>query len=120
QAAFDTVGADLARSRFRSAAGEAMRVVSAANKYISDMEPWKLAKEPAQADRLATVLHTSLQVVSDANALLTPFLPPTRRCRRAARARTAPSAAGTGSAARWRPSPRSARWTTSSHPRCRR
>ncbi len=75
QAAFDTVGADLARSRFRSAAGEAMRVVSAANKYISDTEPWKLAKDPAQADRLATVLHTSLQVVSDANALLTPFLP---------------------------------------------
>lgn len=75
QAAFDTVGADLGRSRFRAAAGEAMRVVTAANRYISDTEPWKLAKDPAQADRLATVLHTSLQVVSDANAMLTPFLP---------------------------------------------
>src|SRR5699024_10550032 len=73
--AFGTVGTDLDRSRFRSAAGEAMRVVTAANKYISETAPWKLAKEPDQADRLATVLHTSLQVVSDANALLTPFLP---------------------------------------------
>ncbi|MDG3012246.1 methionine--tRNA ligase [Rhodococcus sp. D2-41] len=75
KAAFDTVGAHLGRSRFRAAAGEAMRVVTAANRYISDTEPWKLAKDPDQADRLATVLHTSLQVVSDANAMLTPFLP---------------------------------------------
>lgn len=74
-AAFDTVGAHLARSRFRAAAGEVMRVVTAANKYISDTEPWKLAKDPEQAERLATVLHTSLQVVSDANAMFTPFLP---------------------------------------------
>ncbi|WP_024794553.1 methionine--tRNA ligase [Tomitella biformata] len=75
EAAFDTVGAHLARSRFRAAAGEVMRVVTAANKYISDTEPWKLAKDPEQADRLATVLHTSLQVVSDANSMFTPFLP---------------------------------------------
>ena len=49
-----------------------MRVVGAANKYISDTEPWKLKDDP---DRRDTVLHTALQVVSDANTLLTPFLP---------------------------------------------
>jgi methionyl-tRNA synthetase len=49
-----------------------MRVVSAANKYISDTEPWKLNDDTARRD---TVLHTALQVVSDANTLLTPFLP---------------------------------------------
>ncbi|OLT49247.1 methionine--tRNA ligase [Saccharomonospora sp. CUA-673] len=70
--AFDTVGEHLRRSRFRQAAGEAMRVVSAANKYLSDQEPWKLKEDP---DRRDAVLHTALQVVSDANALLTPFLP---------------------------------------------
>jgi methionyl-tRNA synthetase len=49
-----------------------MRVVGAANKYLSDTEPWKLAGDPRRRD---TVLHTALQVVSDANTLLTPFIP---------------------------------------------
>lgn len=70
--AFDTAGAHLARSRFKLAAAEAMKVVTAANKYLSDQEPWKLKDDPARRD---TVLHTALQVVSDANTLLTPFLP---------------------------------------------
>jgi methionyl-tRNA synthetase len=70
--AFDTAGAHLGRSRFKLAAAEAMRVVTAANKYISDQEPWKLKDDPVRRD---TVLHTALQVVSDANTLLTPFLP---------------------------------------------
>ncbi|HEY0500015.1 MAG TPA: methionine--tRNA ligase [Kutzneria sp.] len=72
RAAFDTVGAHLRHSRFRAGIGEAMRVVSAANKYLSDQEPWKLKEDPARRD---TVLHTALQVVKDANTLLTPFLP---------------------------------------------
>ena len=70
--AFDTAGAHLARSRFKLASSEAMRVVTAANRYLSDQEPWKLKDDPARRD---TVLHTALQVVSDANTLLTPFLP---------------------------------------------
>ena len=70
--AFDTAGAHLARSRFKLAAAEAMKVVTAANRYISDQEPWKLKDDPTRRD---TVLHTALQVVSDANTLLTPFLP---------------------------------------------
>ncbi|MQA60477.1 MAG: methionine--tRNA ligase [Actinophytocola sp.] len=71
-AAFDTVGAHLERSRFKQASSEAMRVVTAANRYLSEQEPWKLGDDPSRRD---TVLHTALQVVSDANALLTPFLP---------------------------------------------
>ena len=46
--------------------------MSLANKYLSDSEPWKLKNDPERRD---TVLHTALQVVSDANTLLTPFLP---------------------------------------------
>src|SRR6185437_14254881 len=42
QAAFGTVGDLLARSRQKAAISEAMGVVGAANKYMSDMEPWKL------------------------------------------------------------------------------
>jgi methionyl-tRNA synthetase len=72
KAGFDTVGALLARSRFKQAAGAAMRVVGAANKYLSDQEPWKHTHD---TDRRDTILHTALQVVQDVNTLLTPFLP---------------------------------------------
>ena len=71
-ASFDTVGALLGQSKFKQAITEAMRLAGAANKYISDTEPWKLKDDPARRD---TVLHTALQVVSDTNTLLTPFLP---------------------------------------------
>ncbi|MGH3951092.1 MAG: methionine--tRNA ligase [Pseudonocardiaceae bacterium] len=73
--AFETVGGHLQRSRFRQAATEAMRVVTAANRYLSDQEPWKRGDGKEDAARRDTILHTALQVVSDANTLLTPFLP---------------------------------------------
>jgi methionyl-tRNA synthetase len=71
--AFATVGELLARSRQKAAIGEAMNVVGAANKYLSDMEPWKL--RTSDPDRLASVLHVALQVVDDVKTVLTPFLP---------------------------------------------
>ena len=72
RAGFDAVGELLGRNRFKQAVGEAMRVVTAANRYLSDQEPWKRKDDP---DRRDTILHTALQVVQDANTLLTPFLP---------------------------------------------
>jgi methionyl-tRNA synthetase len=73
RAAFIGVGDLLARSRQKAAIGEAMGVVAAANKYLSDMEPWKL--RTADPDRMGSVLHVALQVVDDVKTLLTPFLP---------------------------------------------
>ncbi|WP_300080471.1 methionine--tRNA ligase [Propioniciclava sp.] len=70
--AFETVGGLLERARFKQAITEAMRVVSLANKYLSDEEPWKKKDDPARRD---TILHVALQAVSDCNALLTPFMP---------------------------------------------
>ena len=70
--AYGTVGELLGRNRFKLAITEAMRLAGAANKYLSDTEPWKLGDDPGRRD---TVLHTALQVVSDVNTLLTPFLP---------------------------------------------
>jgi methionyl-tRNA synthetase len=72
RAAFDTVGDLLRRCRFKQAISEAMRVAGQANKYISESEPWKLKDDLARRD---TVLHVALQLVSDINTLLTPFLP---------------------------------------------
>jgi methionyl-tRNA synthetase len=71
--AFATVGELIARSRQKAALGEAMGVAAAANKYLSDMEPWKL--RTADPERMASVLHVALQVVDDLKTLLTPFLP---------------------------------------------
>lgn len=73
--AFDVVGDNLSRSRFKAGITEAMRIAGRANQYIAAMEPWKLAKDESQRERLATVLYTALQVVSDVNTLLTPYLP---------------------------------------------
>ena len=73
RAGFDTVGAQLDRSHFKAAIGEALRVVGEANKYVSDQAPWKLKTE--DPDRMQTVLHVALQAVSDCNTLLAPFLP---------------------------------------------
>ena len=73
QRAFDTVGELLARSRQKAAITEAMSVVGAANKYLSDMAPWKLRTE--DPERMASVLHVALQVVDDCKTLLTPVLP---------------------------------------------
>jgi methionyl-tRNA synthetase len=70
--AFPVVGGLIERQRIKAAIGEAMRVVGEANKYLSDQAPWKIRDDP---ERLATILHVALQVVSDCNTLLTPFLP---------------------------------------------
>ena len=72
---FESAGKDLALAHFKAAITKIMHVVGEANAYIADQEPWKLAKDDAQRERLATVLWTALQVVSDCNAMLTPFLP---------------------------------------------
>lgn len=72
KAAFDLVGGLLEQRKFKQAISEAMRVVTSANQYLSQTEPWKMKDDPERRD---TVLHVALQVVSDANTLLTPFLP---------------------------------------------
>jgi methionyl-tRNA synthetase len=72
RAAFAVVGGLIERQRIKAAIAEAMRVVGEANKYLSDQAPWKIKDDP---QRLATILHVALQVVSDCNTLLTPFLP---------------------------------------------
>jgi methionyl-tRNA synthetase len=71
--AFGAVGRELARSRFKNAATEAMRTVAEANKYMSDQAPWKLRE--SDPDRMRTILHVVLQLVDDAKTLFTPFLP---------------------------------------------
>ncbi|GAA1626865.1 methionine--tRNA ligase [Georgenia ruanii] len=71
---FATVGGLIEGHHQRAALAEAMRLVGEANTYVTRTEPFKL-KAPEQRARLATVLHTLAQAVSDLNVMLSPFLP---------------------------------------------
>ncbi len=59
--------------RFREALKDAMGIARLGNKYISDTEPWKVAK--TDMDRCATILNISLQVCADLGIAFEPFTP---------------------------------------------
>ena len=59
--------------RFRDAMKEAMNLARIGNKYLADMEPWKLAK--TDMDRVATIMNLSLQIVANLGIVFEPFLP---------------------------------------------
>jgi methionyl-tRNA synthetase len=56
-------------------AAAAFRLISAANNYIAETQPWALAKDPAQADRLNGVLADTSEAVRIAATLLLPIMP---------------------------------------------
>jgi methionyl-tRNA synthetase len=70
---FESVGALIERARFKAALGEAMRLASLANQYVSEQQPWALLD--GDRDRAGTILHVALRCVNDLKTLLTPFLP---------------------------------------------
>ena len=47
------------------------------NKYIDETMPWVLAKDPAQKDRLSTVLYNLVESITIGVSLLSPFMPNT-------------------------------------------
>ncbi|MBQ7449217.1 MAG: methionine--tRNA ligase [Paludibacteraceae bacterium] len=59
--------------RFRDAQKEAMNIARLGNKYLADMEPWKLAK--TNLNRTATILNVSLQIAANLAVVFEPFLP---------------------------------------------
>lgn len=74
---FTDVKADVERYldvfRFRDAQKEAMNLARIGNKYLADTEPWKIAK--TDMERVATILHLSLQIVANLAIAFEPFLP---------------------------------------------
>ena len=58
---------------FREALKEAMNIARIGNKYISDAEPWKVAK--TDMDRTASILYTCLQICADLAIAFEPFTP---------------------------------------------
>ena len=58
---------------FREALKDAMGIARVGNKYISDTEPWKVAK--TDMERCATILNVSLQICADLAIAFEPFTP---------------------------------------------
>ena len=54
---------------------DVMVAVRRANKYVADQQPWALAKDPAQAGRLGTVLRSVVEALRVASVLLEPVMP---------------------------------------------
>ena len=59
--------------RFRDALRDAMSMARIGNKYISDTEPWKVAK--TDIDRTATILNICLQICASLSVVFEPFTP---------------------------------------------
>ena len=74
EAGFDEVGGLIRTHHQKAALAAVMKLVGEANKYVTDTAPFKL-KAPEERNRLATILWTLAQVVTDLNTMLTPFLP---------------------------------------------
>ena len=58
---------------FREALKDAMSIARVGNKYISDTEPWKVAK--TDLDRTGTILNVCLQICADLAIAFEPFTP---------------------------------------------
>ncbi|MDR2559307.1 MAG: methionine--tRNA ligase [Oscillospiraceae bacterium] len=54
---------------------EIFKVISRANKYIDETEPWILAKDEANKPRLAQVLYNLLETIRICSSLLAAFMP---------------------------------------------
>ena len=59
--------------KFRDAQKEAMNLARIGNKYITDCEPWKVAK--TDMERVKTILNICLQLSANLSIAFEPFLP---------------------------------------------
>ena len=65
----------MVRLAFHEGLAAVWQLVDAANGYLSDSEPWKVAKDPAQQERLATILWTAAEALRVLAVLLHPVMP---------------------------------------------
>lgn len=65
----------LANVRIDKLLEQVLEAVRYANKYIADTQPWKLAKDDSQKERLDTVLYNCLEALRIAAVALEPVMP---------------------------------------------
>jgi len=69
----EIIASSIERYRFREALSELMNLARLGNKYLTDMEPWKLAK--TDPEKVKEIMYVSLQIVASLAILSEPFLP---------------------------------------------
>jgi len=67
------IASSIERYRFREASQELMNVARLGNKYLADLEPWKMIK--VDEERTKTVMYVALQIASALATLSEPFFP---------------------------------------------
>ncbi len=67
------IESNIEQYRFREALKAAMNLARLGNKYLTDTEPWKVAK--TDMDRTASILNVSLQICAALAVAFEPFLP---------------------------------------------
>ena len=69
----DIISSSIERYRFREALSELMNLARLGNKYLTDMEPWKIFK--TDPEKVKQIINVSLQIVASLSVLSEPFLP---------------------------------------------
>ena len=68
-----SLASNIENYKFREALRDAMMIARVGNKYISDTEPWKVAK--TDMERCGTILNISLQICASLAVAFEPFTP---------------------------------------------
>jgi methionyl-tRNA synthetase len=71
------IGQLIEQYKFRAACQEMIQLARLGNKYLADEEPWKLIK--TNPERVATIMHTAIQIAAGLAVLSEPFLPHTAK-----------------------------------------
>lgn len=71
----EKIGAMIEKYRFKEAQNEMMNLARLGNKYLADMEPWKLVK--TDAERVKTIMKLALEISAKLSIVSSPFLPHT-------------------------------------------
>ncbi|PJJ71418.1 methionyl-tRNA synthetase [Diaminobutyricimonas aerilata] len=75
RAATEQADAAIDRMAIHDAIAAIWQLVDELNGYITEQEPWALAKDEANAERLDTVLHTAVRGLGTLAVLLSPVMP---------------------------------------------
>ncbi|MDD3502597.1 MAG: methionine--tRNA ligase [Eubacteriales bacterium] len=73
------VEAAMEKLQFSQALGEIWRVIGRSNKYIDETQPWILARNEADRDRLSAVLFNLADALRVISILIEPFMPGTSK-----------------------------------------
>ena len=76
---FKRVSAKMDELRVADAITEIFALFKRCNKYIDETEPWVLAKDETNLDRLSTVLYNLVESIAIGASLLEPFMPSTAK-----------------------------------------